>query len=187
MFVPSERWLSAFVAATRTVLRRSESPVNSCIEAGRIGVGVAQTFGYAATPVPVAIQATSPDRRFVLVAPGDAPARGRFAGHLVLHFAGDILIDLTADQFHQPADGLFVPGPITVPGCSRPFLAEGVAFDLPSGTTMTYRELEGDGSWQGTRAWTGPAELQIHLTIAELYRLLDTRGRKTRVSRARRS
>lgn len=188
MFAPTESWLAAFTAAVRIVMRRAQCRLNSCVEAACIGVGVARRFGYIATPVPVAASVQVGNYAVVLPGPpGTPPSREGFAGHLVLHFAGDTVIDLTADQFHRPDLGILVPGPITLPGCSREQLTCGVGFKLPTGVEMTYQELVGDVAWRALPAWTGSSDLTIHLTTAELYRRLDTRGKKSRVSRARRS
>lgn len=187
MFVPTERWPSAFTAAVRIVMRRAQCQPNACIESAGIGVGVAQRFGYLAEPVPVAVQVQAGNYAVVLPGPPGTPAsREGFAGHVVLHFAGDTVIDLTADQFHRPDLGILVPGPITLPGCPREQLTEGVGFELPTGVAMTYRELVGNVAWRALPAWAESSALMTHLAVAELYRRYDTRRKKSRVSGARR-
>jgi hypothetical protein len=186
MFAPSNRWISAFVAATQEVMRRCECSLNSCVEAGCIGVGVARHFGYIATPVPVAVLVQAGGEATILPGPpGSRTGRSGFDGHLLLHFAGDTVVDLTAGQFHAPARGLYVPGPITLPGCTRELLTGGVAVELPGGTTVAYQEMVGNLEWRHLPAWTGSSAITIRLTVAELYRQLDTRPKKSRVSRAR--
>lgn len=186
MFAPSERWLSAFTAATRLVMRRCECAPNACIEAACIGVGVARRFGYVATPVPVGARVQAGNTAIVLPGPpGTRPSREGFGGHLVLHFAGDVVVDLTADQFHRPDLGVLVPGPITVPGCTREQLGGGVEFELSTGVSVAWWEMAGNVAWQSLPAWTQSSGLTIRLVEAELYRRLDTRRKKSRVSRAR--
>lgn len=186
MFAPTERWLSAFTDATRIVMRRWGCPPNACIEAACIGVGVARRFGYVATPVPVAVRVQVQNTAILVPGPpGTRPSRDGFAGHLVLHFAGDVVVDLTADQFHRPDWGILVPGPITVPGCAREHLAGGVEFELPTGAAVAWQEMVGNVAWRSLPAWTQSSAVPIRLVEAELHRRLDTRKRKSRVSRAR--
>lgn len=189
MFAPTERWLSTFVDSTREVMRRVLCRVNSCVEAGCIGVGVAREFGYIAVPVPVAALVQAGNEATILPGPADSWDRrgggGGFRGHLLLHFAGDTLVDLTADQFHAPARGIYLPDPIVVPCCPRELLAGGVAFEV-GGTTVTYREMVGNLEWQALPAWTGSSAVPIRLVVAEMRRRLDTPRGKIRRSAARR-
>lgn len=190
MFAPTKHWLSAFLSSTRNVMRQCKRPLNSCIEAACIGVGVARAFGYVATPVPVAVRVQGAGKA-ALVLPGPPGHRRTdfrgFEGHLLLHFAGDTLTDLTADQFHRPTLGLYVPGGITVPGVTREHLAGGIEFDLPTGTSVAYWEMPGNVEWRSLPAWTESSDLPIRLTVAELRRRLDTRRDKIGGSAARRS
>lgn len=179
MFSPTKDWLDVFVSATREVMRRCECTLNACVEAGCIGVGVARHFGFVATPVPVAVRVQAGNEATILPGPpGTRTGRSGFDGHLLLHFAGDHVIDLTADQFHTPARGLHVPGPITLPGCTREMLADSVAFTLPTGTSVAYQEMAGNLEWRYMPAWTQSSAITIRLVVAEMRRQPVAPGRK---------
>lgn len=86
----------------------------------------------------------------------------------MLHFpAVDVFVDLTADQFHNPRRGLLVPEPLCGP-VTREQLAAGIAVDLPTGTTIRYREMVGDVSWRALPAWYEPSTLTTAIAVRNL-------------------
>ena len=156
MFAPDDEWIARFADAVYGTMRRGRCALNACVEAACIAVGVAREFGYLCEPVPVAVRVYAGREMTVLPGPGPlARRRAGFGGHMVVHFPGaNVLVDLTADQFHAPHRGLRVPAPLCLP-VGREQLAEGIAVGLPHGeTTVTYQEMVDDVSWRALPAWT---------------------------------
>ncbi len=173
MFVATERWIDLATDATRETMRDARCVRNSCVEAACIAVGVAQEFGYLCEPVPVAVRVVSATRKEMIVLPGaDSRRRDRgrpvFAGHLVVSYPGaGTVVDLTADQFHAPERGIWVPEHLVLP-VEREDLVAGFAVELPGGTAIEYREMEGDVSWRSLPAWRESSALLVAVAVRRL-------------------
>jgi len=185
MFTPDVQWIEAFAEAIRNTMHRCGAAPNSCIEAACVGVGVAREFGFLVEPVPVAVHVLAGGQATVLPSPdGSSKRDSGFAGHLILHFPGaGMMVDLTADQFHNPKRGLLVPGPMVGP-VTREQLTTGFGADLPGGTKIGYRELVGDVSWRVLPAWAEPSTLMTQMAVRELRETTTTRRRPPRRRRA---
>jgi hypothetical protein len=159
---------------------------NVCIEAARIGVDVAQAFGYIAEPVPVGVQVIAGDRAVVVPGPAGTPHRASdrgFNGHLVLLFAGGWFVDLTAPQFHRPDLGIHVTGPVVFGGLDRAVLQDAlVEVHADTGVTVRYYELVGNVAWRSPRnlAWsTSPPAIAVQAVLADLRNRLEQTSVKT--------
>lgn len=173
MFTPDRQWVEAFAEAVHDTMRRCGSPTNCCVEAACVGTGVAREFGYLVEAVPVAVVVRAGRQATILPGPdGAGKRRSGFAGHLILHFpTAGLLVDATADQFHDPARGLHVPDPLTA-DVDRRDLAYGFVGALPTGTTIRYREMVGDVSWRALQAWAEPSTLAVRLAVRDLRQRL---------------
>ena len=171
MFVASSDWIDRSTETIYQAMRDAQCGRNSCVEAACIAVGVAQAFGYLCEPVPVAVCVRAGDQATVLPGP-DSRRRDGFAGHLVVHYPGaDTVVDLTADQFHAPRRGIWVPEPLIMP-VSRDGLARGFGAELPTGTLIEYREMVDDVSWRSLPAWTESSNILIAVIVRRLRALL---------------
>lgn len=185
VFVADHRWINLSADVIARTMRDQRCTINSCVEAACIAVGVAEAFGYLCEPVPVAVQVLAGDQAIILPGPGSRHRPG-FAGHLVVDYPGaDRIVDHTAGQFHRPDRALYVP-PILVLPIPRSRLTPGVMFELPSGATMTMREMDGDVSWKAEEAWYESSALTIGVAVRRLRAALAERDRPARRRAGRR-
>lgn len=169
-----------FTRVVAETMRDAGCTDNSCVEAACIGVGVAHAFGFVAEPVPVAVRAVAGNTAIVLPGPNREGRRRGFDAHLILHFAGNAFVDLTARQFNRPDRGLLVPGPIVVYDAPRDRLAAWATVPLRTGTTVSYRELDDDVTWRMLPAWTESSALTIRVATRNLRTALgNPRGRSS--------
>lgn len=188
MFAPDERWLRAFDHVVPAALRRFGCPPNSCVEAGCIGVGVSQAFGFVVEPIPVAVHVTNGCEATVLPAPPELRTSRRrrdgFEGHLVLFFPGaSVMSDLTAVQFNDPRRGLLVPGPVTGKVDRTALAGEGIVADMENGTVIHYQEMVGNVAWRALPAWRESSAMSITVVARELREYLASGAKQPRSAR----
>ncbi len=182
MLVAPATWIDLAAATTYRTMRDAQCKLNSCIEAGCIAVGLAQSYGYLCEPVPVAVRVLHGNAATVLPGP-TSRRRDGFAGHLVVHYPGaDMLVDLTADQFHSPERGLLVPAPLLMP-VTRDALAAGIEVTLPAGTQIAYQEMADDVSWRALPAWRDSSGVTIAAARRRLDVLLSTKDRRVKTDK----
>ena len=176
MFTPTDQWIEIFTRTVHGTLARCGVNRNSCIESTLVGRAVAQHFGFFTDPIALDVRVDSANHGTILLVPGPPGTSDRrpgFAAHLAVYFPGaELLVDLTADQFHYPSRDLHVPGPV-VGRATRTELATWSGKTLRSGTTIHYRERPDDISYRTMPAWTGSSAFTIRLAVRAMYEALD--------------
>lgn len=135
--------------------------VDSCILTTRVAIEVMHYAGHkAARPLAVKVIAANREAQEELRAgrmPDEWPeaawsvgvqgtgsrASGRWDGHLIVA-CGDVLADLTADQFHRPDKGLPCPGPIVVTGWDRTWPV--LTANDDTGVAVRYEPMRGEAA-----------------------------------------
>lgn len=182
MLSPDQTWIAVLGDVVTEAMRRFGCSLNSCVEAGCIGVGVAAAFGYAVEPIPVAVQVTNGREATVLPALSGMRVgqrrRDGFEGHLVLYFPGiSTMVDLTARQFHAPSRGLLVPGPLVGQVDRGELAGDGVVADLGTGTVIHYREMVDNVAWRALPAWRESSAMSITVIVRQMRERLAVRSR----------
>jgi hypothetical protein len=198
-------WLHRFAAATREATLSALSDTNTCVFTTRIGVEVLHRYGVLARPQPVFVGVYNregwdlsnagvpvsqwPDTAHAVgVSEHQHNAGGSgWDGHLVLmvRLPGKprTLIDLTADQFDRPGNGLHVGGPVfmDIPTGSEwtphdPLFTPLGQRGTPDPTIIGYRPMppahEASRQWRTTTDWMCPEEV-VEVFVSRIRSELD--------------
>ena len=165
-YVPAAyaRWVTSYAARVREAALTEYDSRRSCVETVRIGMLVARNYGRSLRPVAVRIAALTRDWESSNGTTGHSvgtdgsgtldPRTNGWNGHLVGILDANVYVDFAAGQFHRPAKGIVIPGPvINHPVTLAELQPPGLRMSDPADGHVWFVEATGDTIWKRFPAW----------------------------------